>query len=385
MNGSLAAGTLVVLAVGFAAAPDTARSGEIEALVRQIQKVRREGEGNVEARKAWKALVAHGTPSLVPILSAMNDDEPTSSNWLRTAFEAIAERTIGEGQRLPTDALMKFIAQTRNPGRSRRLAYEWLVKIDKGTPDRFLPTMLLDPSPELRRDAVARVIDQAQSLLEKKDEKSAHQSFQRALTGACDKDQVDTIATALAKLGVKVDLQAHFGVVRTWHVAAPFDHTNTSGWDKAYPPEHGIDLNKSYQGKNGKEVKWVTLHTTDSYGVVDLNNELGKTKGAIAYAWAAVESPKERLVELRAGSANALKIFLNGKLIFKREEYHHGMDLDQYIARGTLKAGKNEILLKVCQNEQTENWAQAWGFQLRICDPVGSAAPFNEVDKKEKR
>ncbi len=381
----LTAGALLALAAGVLSAPDTTRSGEIDALLQQIKKVGRKGSSNVESGKAWKALVAHGTPALVPILSSMDDDDLTSSNWLRPAFEAIAERSLADGKPLPSAALRKFVTQTRNPGRSRRLAYEWLVKIDKKTPDRFLPTMLRDPSPELRRDAVARVIDQAQALLEKKDDKSAGEVFQYALTGACDKDQVDTVAAALGKLGVKVDLQAHFGVVSTWHVIAPFEHTKNSGWDVAYPPERGVDLKKTYKGKDGKEAKWVTLHTKEPYGYVDLNKELAKAKGAIAYAWAVIDSPKERLVELRAGSANALKIFLNGKLIFQREEYHHAMDFDQYAARGTLKAGKNKILLKVCQNEQTEAWAQVWAFQLRVCDPVGVAVPFTEVDKKEKR
>jgi hypothetical protein len=385
MHRWLTAGALLTLAAGVLAAPDTPQPGEIGAFLQRIKKVGREGAGNIEAGKAWKALVEQGTPALIPILSAMNDDDLTSSNWLRPAFEAIAERTLKDGKPLPAATLRKFVAQTRNPGNARRLAYEWLVKIDPATPDRFLPTMVLDPSPELRRDAVARVIEQGQALLERKDDKSARQTFQRALTGACDKDQVDTITAALGKLGVKVDLQAHFGVVSSWHVIAPFDHTNNSGWDKAYPPEKGVDPNKTYKGKLGKEAKWVTIHTKEPYGYVDLNKELGKMKGSIAYAFAVIDSPKEQLVELRAGSANALKIFLNGKLIFAREEYHHAMDFDQYAARGTLKAGKNEILLKVCQNEQTENWAQVWAFQLRICDKVGAAVPFTEAEKKEKR
>jgi hypothetical protein len=385
MHRWLTAGVFLALAAGVLAAPATTQPGEIADLLQRIKKVGHEGAGNVEAGQAWKALVAHGRPALVPILSAMNDDDLTSSNWLRPAFEAIAERTLKDGKPLPAAALKKFVAQTRNPGSARRVAYEWLVKIDKSTPDRFLPTMLLDPSPELRRDAVARVIEQGQALVEKNDDKSARQAFQRALTGACDKDQVDTIAAALGKLGAKVDLQAHFGVVSTWHVIAPFDHTNNRGWDVAYPPEKGVDLNRTYKGKGGKEAKWVTIHTKEPYGYVDLNKELDKMKGTIAYAWAVIDSPKERLIEVRAGSANALKIFLNGKLIFAREEYHHAMDFDQYAARGTLRAGKNEILLKVCQNEQTENWAQVWAFQLRLCDAVGAAVPFTEAEKKEKR
>ena len=47
--------------------------------------------------------------------------------------------------------------------------------------------------------------------------------------------------------------------------------------------------------------------------------------------------------------------------------------IDQYIATGALNEGKNTILLKICQNEQTEAWAQNWQFQLRVCDAVGTA------------
>jgi hypothetical protein len=378
----LLAGTFLVLATGALAA--LAAPDETATLLARIKKVGREGAGNAEASAAWKALVARGEPALLPILSAMEDDNRTAANWLRPAFEAIAEKMLDESKPLPKAKLEKFVADVRHSGTARRLAYEWLVKIDRTTPDRFLPTMLQDPSAELRRDAVERVIDQAQALLEKKDMASARQAFQRALSGACDQDQVDAIVKALDRLGVKVDVQAHFGIVRAWHLAAPFDHHNNVGWARVYPPEKGVDLGKTYKGKDGKEVKWA-LHTTkDPHGVLDINKTMGKSMGAVAYAFAAIDSPKEREVELRAGSPNALKIFLNGKPIFAREEYHHGASQDQYSARGTLKAGRNEILLKVCQNEQTENWAQDWKFQLRLCDRVGAAVPFTELSKEGK-
>ena len=52
--------------------------------------------------------------------------------------------------------------------------------------------------------------------------------------------------------------------------------------------------------------------------------------------------------------------------------------LAQHAGAGTLKAGRNEILIKVCQNEQKEDWAQMWSFQLRTCDSVGSAVPATQ-------
>jgi len=33
-------------------------------------------------------------------------------------------------------------------------------------------------------------------------------------------------------------------------------------------------------------------------------------------------------------------------------------------------------LVKVCQNDQPEEWAQNWMFQLRLTDGLGAAVPL---------
>jgi hypothetical protein len=78
------------------------------------------------------------------------------------------------------------------------------------------------------------------------------------------------------------------------------------------------------------------------------------------------------------GTFNALKIYLNGKEIVAHNEYHHGMPFDGNVGIGTLKPGRNEVLLKVCQNEQTEDWAQSWTFQARLTNATGAAIPFSQ-------
>jgi hypothetical protein len=347
-----------------------------EALAR-LKAVGREGAGSEAAANAWKELVRRGPEALPEILRAM--DNSNAANWLRTAGDAIAERAAAAGKPLPVEALERFIGQTRHNGAARRLAYEWLCRVDAKTPARLLPGMLQDPSHELRRDAVDAVLKQARSQLDKGDKAAARAAYRHALTGACDKDHVDLIVKELDKLGVKVDIAAHFGFVRQWLLAAPFDNHNEAGFSVAYPPEKGVDPKAVYKGKDGKQARWTSSTTTDSYGAVNLNNVLGKQSGVVAYAYAVIESPKERLVQIRVGSLNAIKIFLNGKEIFHCEEYHHGIEIDQYIANATLKAGRNELLLKVCQNEQKEEWAQDWVFQARLCDAVGTAIPFTQT------
>ena len=59
--------------------------------------------------------------------------------------------------------------------------------------------------------------------------------------------------------------------------------------------------------------------------------------------------------------------------VISNEVYHTGMQIDQYSAPITLKQGENRILVKICQNEQKEAWAQLYSFQLRLCDETGKA------------
>jgi hypothetical protein len=374
-----------VVGAGLLAGSLPLSGSEMAPLLARIKAVGSEGAGNADAAKAWKQLVQGGVEALPPILAALDDADATSANWLRAAVDAIAERETTAGRPLPADNLEAFVLDTKHKPEARRLAYEWLTRVDPKTPGRLLPGMLNDPSKELRRDAVAVVLVEAKGLLDKQDKAGATAAYRKALTSARDKDQVELIAKQLKPLGVEVDLAAHFGFIQPWMLVAPFDNTGGTGYGIASPPEKHVDLTAAYKGKGEAEVRWVEHVTSDPYGIVNLNKVLGQKKGAIAYAYAAIDSPAERQVEVRAGCINALKIFLNGKPIFTREEYHHGMSMDQHVAFGTLQAGRNELLVKVCQNEQTEMWAQEWSFQVRLCDAAGNVVPFTVVGDKAKQ
>jgi hypothetical protein len=370
----------VFLAASFAA---TLRAADdVPALVATVKAVGKEGTGNPAATKAWQALARLGPDALPAILAGFDDDNPIATNWLRNAVDAIGERTLKAKEPLPAAALEKFLLDTKNSAAGRRAAYEWLVRVDPAAPARLLPGFLHDRSQELRRDAVATRIDAASAALKKGDKAVAVAALQEALSGACDKDQVDDIAKKLKEQGVAVDLATHFGFVRSWQLIAPFDNPKGKNFAVAYPPEKGVDLNATYKGKAGAECRWVPFATAEPYGEVNLNKALGKTKGAIAYAQTVVEVPAGRRAELRVGCINSLKVFHNGEEVFSCEECHHGAEMDQYIIPVTLKAGRNELLLKVCQNEQTETWAQAWSFQARLCDSAGAAVPFSVEAKR---
>jgi hypothetical protein len=301
------------------------------------------------AARAWRELSQLGPAQVPAMLAALDGADAVAANWLQTAIDAVCENALARKQALPQAELESFIRDRRHTGRARRLAYEWLVRVAADAPARLLPGMLDDPDADLRRDAVARVVAEAERHLARGDTPQGEATFRRALAAACDRD---------------------------WALAGPFDNRGGAGFQTAFGPEAEVNLAAAYPGHGGAAVRWTAFHTADAYGLVDVNRALGAHKAAVAYAFAAVTSPHERPVQLRVGSDNAVKIFLNGKPIFAHEDYHVGTRMDQYVGRGVLRQGRNEILLKVCQNDGGPRWNQTWGFQMRVCDELGGPVSF---------
>lgn len=365
--------TLVILSVVVAFTAGRAPGEESwEQLIKQVRQVGPKGAGHVEATRAWQSLAAADVDRLTDILAGMDGANLLAINWLRSAAETVAQRQLREGGKLPVEELEQFLADTSHEPRARRLAYELIASVDETARERLIPGLLNDPSLELRRDAVAMALDTARALPESS-KQAAIVAFREALSAARDLDQIKEASEALEKMGEKVNLPRHFGFIQRWHVVAPFDNTDKQGFDVPYPPEKEVDLQETYTGKEGAKISWVRHETSDPYGIVDLNAVIAKHKGAIAYAYTEFVADRERDVELRLGCINANKIWLNGELLTANEVYHANMQIDQYKATGRLKKGRNRILLKIAQNEQTEAWAQRWQFQLRVCDQYGTA------------
>src|SRR5262249_10811632 len=149
--------------------------------------------------------------------------------------------------------LEAFLLDTKRNGRARRQAFEWLARVDKTAPDRLIPGMIDDPSVELRRDAIARAIREAEPLLKKTDKGEAKERIGRLFTVARNKDQMAALAKSVKNLGVDVVFARHFGFVRDWMLVAPFDSTAGIGYTRSYEPEKKVDLAAVYMGKQGAE------------------------------------------------------------------------------------------------------------------------------------
>ncbi len=246
---------LVALVAQGRAADDL--SGSLNTL-RSVKKL---GEGNVAASHAWRQIASASAAQIPVILEALDGANAIAANWLRAAVDSIAERSLSQGQSLPADALERFLKDARHGSASRRLAFEWLARVDAQAPERLIPGMLDDPELEFRRAAVERLIALADAKHASANAAEATAIYRQAFEKSRDIDQVKQLAAKLKELQIPVDLPKHLGLLTRWKLIGPFDNTDLSGFDIAYPPENQFDPRARYDGKRG-QVGWID-HQTD--------------------------------------------------------------------------------------------------------------------------
>tara|TARA_B100000029_G_scaffold144032_1_gene139248 strand:- start:506 stop:1660 length:1155 start_codon:yes stop_codon:yes gene_type:complete len=360
--------SLLLLATG----PTTALAATPAELIATIRAVNKKGQGSPEAGKAVAELSAVGPESLLAVLRAFDGANPLATNYLRSVAETIVDRALAAKAPLPQKSLEAFIGSLDNDPHARRLAFEIVVRVDGSVTDRLIPGMLTDPNPVFRRQAVARLLDLAGRLNKERQPRLAADLYRQALRGATDDDQVQAIAKPLRSLGEKVDLPRHFGFLTQWNIVGPFDNTGGKGFAAVYAPESKLDLKATLKGKLGPAT-WKSYSTSHDFGILDIAKQIKPYKGAVMYCTTTFVSGSAQAIQFRLGTPNAWKLWVNGKQMFANEEYHRGMKIDQYSVPVTLRAGANTILLKICQNEQTQDWAQRYQFQIRTCNKSGIA------------
>jgi len=343
----------------------------LEAPVRVVRAVGPEGQGNAEATAAWQRLAEAPADAVPGLLTSMDGANEYAINWLRSAIETVVQREAAAGRVVPVPALEAVLQDPSHHPRGRRMAYELIARVQPERARTLLPGFLNDPGTELRREAVAAVVSEAEARAAAGDKEAATAGYRKALGHAREADQVDALAQKLRDLGETVDLREILGWVTRWQVIGPFDNTGGAGFAHAFSPESATEASGEHSGKTGP-VRWQAFETKDDHGMVDFNKPLSPLKEVTGYALTEFWSDTARPAELRLGCKNGWKVWWNGKFLFGRDEYHRAAEMDQYRLPVQIQAGKNILLVKCCQNEQTEDWTKEWEFQLRVTDPQGS-------------
>jgi hypothetical protein len=323
-----------------------------------------------QAALAAQADRISGIPAdwIAPCLAAFADATPAGGNWLRSGIERAVERA---GDSLSANTLSAVVADRKQPARVRTLAFGWLKDRDPSRAAGLLDGMLDDPALDLRREAVEKKLA-AVAAAEEPAQKATHRE---CLAAARDVDQIESIAAWLSEHGEKVNVAEVLGFVRNWRVSEEFDNAKGVGFAKAYPPEAALPA----RPETGQ---WKDVASADKHGAIDLNAAIATKKGVLAYAVADVVMPRSGPAEVRIGSPCAVGVWVNGKPVMAHEIYHASEAIDQYVAPAEFREGTNTVMVKCCQNEQTEPWAGDWKFQLRICDPLGSPLATQPAQEK---
>jgi hypothetical protein len=352
-----------MLAFALSADTPTARA------ITDIRAVGREGAGHDKAQAAAAVLVKQGPNALEPILRAFQDATPMARNWFRMTIDAIVTGDSKADRQAINEPFKSVVRDAKLDPSARAFAYDYLAISDPAFAKSLLPGFINDPSVDLRRLAIADRLAAS----------PAADQLRVLFDATRDKDQAEQIAKLLKDQGVTVDLTAHFGYLTAWQVVGPFDSPQGRGFSESFAAESRFADDPAMTGKAGATLRWKRVQSKAPYAMVNLNQELGKHMDAVAYATAVVKSEKELPCEIRVGSKNAVVMFLNGRKLFEREAYHHGFAMDQHAAPGVLRAGENRIVLKVVQNNQKEQWAQDWAFNLRVCDFTGGKLPITPI------
>jgi serine/threonine-protein kinase len=138
-----------------------------------------------------------------------------------------------------------------------------------------------------------------------------------------------------------------------WYYLGPFDNTDNQGFARVYPPEQDIDLRKSYAGKGGLTAAWKPLPNFTPGRVCDLKL-FPQSDFACVYLYHPIDCGQPVDLPLSLGSDDTLTVWLNKKQLLANN-VTRGVAPDQDFVTLPLRAGKNQLLVKVCNG--TGDWA----------------------------
>lgn len=357
-----------------------------------VRNVKPDGVGHVEAKAAAGRLSQLPSSQVGQVLDAMANASPLAENWLR-----VIAGSVSDNGPFPQQQLVDYLKdRSRDPG-ARFLAFQMLTVRDPQSLPSLIQGGETDPSLPLRHLAISRLIQRAEAETEAKENDAAIATYKLVLSEARNPEQLKTAAKSLEKLGQKVDLAMQLAMIRDWWVLGTYDNKDTQHFHTEYLPEltyiadgklptswlkPGAAIRRGDFPENTPAGQVAMRVTSDNeLGMVNLNPPLENAKDSIAYAYAefrldlAKTGDLPMQAEARLGCINANKVWINGKLVTANEVYHSGTRIDQYIGDCELRDGINTVLIKVCQNAQTESWAQDWQFQFRFTDRTGAALP----------
>jgi tetratricopeptide (TPR) repeat protein len=223
---------------------------------------------------------------------------------------------------------------------------------------------LFDTQGAVREAAINAYLSIADKMSARKEGKQALAMYNRILDmNAVPAARLQGVIERMKALGDKSDIPGRLGLITQWWVIGPWPNPDWSAFDKVWSPEKEIDLTKTYK-EGDKEMKWKPVGTSDPTGRIDLKKAVTDADNVAAYAYAEITCDADQDVVFRTGSDDGMKLWVNGKQVFGKNE-PRGLTVDQDTIPAHLLKGVNKVLVKVLQGGGN------WEFCTRVTTPDG--------------
>lgn len=147
----------------------------------------------------------------------------------------------------------------------------------------------------------------------------------------------------------------------TWLLAEPFQLDAGETCGTVFPPEAAMPAGTESMRSAGDGWR---VGTGDD-GFVDFEEAFDSSPvGGVGYAFISIVAQAATPAELRMGSDDDARVFLNGDLVHSFDGARTAWEAQDTIPV-RLGAGENSLLVKVCNRDSD------WRFNLRITDPAG--------------
>ncbi len=149
------------------------------------------------------------------------------------------------------------------------------------------------------------------------------------------------------------------------------DYLKDNGGEMAFTPANGMEI----KDPNGKVLKFQPYHATGTDIIFGDVNFLGidpTQEKILVYCACWLDADTDKDVEVRVGSDDGYKLWINHQLISEQHVYR-AMEMDQETHKVKLNKGKNLLLIKVDQD------TGEFQFMLRVVGADGKEIPGVKV------
>jgi len=333
------------------------KAPQADALIQQASR-----DPNLEVRvTALDLLGGLNDPSLEPMLvEAAEKGSPEVKTVALRSYVKLAAARLQANDKAKAQAMYERALDLAGTDDVRRAALDGLANI--ASPDSLPRIEKLMAQGSSVRDEAARAYISIVTAMGKAGQKE--EAIKRLNAMAEQRLSPDTMRAAISGLNAlgadTSGFAGRLGFITHWWLLGPVSW-NESTFNKSDFPVDNIAVDQPVKIGN-QSFTWKELKAASPQGIVDLAAQFSPHENVAAYAYAEIEAPRARSVNLRIGSDDGFVCWVNGKEVGDRNVARPLTVDEDTIEKVPLVQGTNKVLLKITQGEGQ------WEFCVRVAN-----------------